>query len=223
MEKVNEIIDRVKPVELESSLPRANTKAEPLSWSSETIEKYLRHWGIADDVIEGSLLCVDQAKSLSVMMETNHRGLFLHGPQGRGKTTVAAAVLRYEIERWLQRDSPYRSIQFVFIPDLLLELQSCFAPGSEKIAGDVIYRIAEYDFVVLDGAGEGGRPSEFVVGAMGTLIHHRDAVRKTKRTIVTSNYNVQALGERLDARIASRIANMCDEVPFTGRDRRLNR
>jgi DNA replication protein DnaC len=156
-------------------------------------------------------------------MELNQRGLFLHGSQGRGKTVIATAILRYELTRLLKRESPYRSIQFMFIPDLVLELQSCFAPGSDKIVGDVIYRVADYDFLVLDGAGEGGRPSEFVIGAMGTLIHHREAVRKTKRTVITSNYSIQDLGERMDARITSRIAGMCEEIPFTGKDRRLRR
>ena len=156
-------------------------------------------------------------------MDDSSRGLFLHGPQGRGKTTMAAAILRIELKRFFNKKSPYRSIQFVFVPDLMLELQSCFAPGSEKLPGDVIYKVSEYDFLILDGFGEGGRQSDFAVGSMGTLIHHRDASRKTKRTIVTSNYSISENSERTDARIASRIAGMCYEIPFTGSDRRLSR
>jgi len=209
----------------ESNQPQVNTSelADLLSWSSGKVEKYLRHWGIEDDAIDASLMCMDKAKLLSERMEEFQRGLFLYGPQGRGKTTLTTAILRYEIYRLLKKESPYRSVQFVFIPDLLIELQSCFTPGSDKIAGDIIYRVAEYDFLVLDGAGEGGRPSEFVIGAMGTLIHHREAVRKSKRTIIASNYDRQELAGRLDARITSRISGMCDEIPFTGSDMRLNR
>jgi len=187
------------------------------------IEKYLRHFGISDDAIDASLQIMDRAREMSETMDKGNRGLLLHGPQGRGKTTTATAIMRFEIDRFLRNQSPYRSVQFVFVPDLMIELQGCFSPGSEKIPGDIIYRMSEYDFLVLDGIGEGGRQSDFAIGAMGTLIHHREAARKTKRTIVTSNYSIAEIAERTDARIASRIASMCDEVPFSGSDRRLQR
>ncbi len=217
------IMNRIADLQRRVGSGRApeSTMESSRSWSSE-IERYLRHWSVADDVIEASAGCLERAKTLCEVMEKSQRGLFFHGLQGRGKTTLAAAILRYEMERFFKKQSPYKSIQFLFIPDLLMELQSCFAPGSEKSAADVIRRVGEYDFLVLDGAGEGGRQTEFVIGALGTLIHRRDAERKTKRTIVTSNFNLRELAERMDARIASRIAGMCDEVPFTGTDRRLN-
>lgn len=166
---------------------------------------------------------MDKAREYCATMDKNQRGLFFHGPQGRGKTSMSTAVLRVELERFLRRESPYRSIQHVFVPDLAIELQSCFSHGSEKMPGDVIYRVASYDFLVLDGAGEGGKQSDFVVGAMGTLFHHRDADRKSKRTVITSNYDHQALAERMDARIVSRVLNMCESLPFSGEDKRVRK
>lgn len=187
------------------------------------IEKHLRNWGIEAGARDASLALMEQARSACELMDRSGRGLFLYGPQGRGKTSLTTAILRVEIERWMHKESPYPSIQYVFVPDLIIELHSCFQPGSEKMPGDVIYRVSGFDFCVLDGMGEGGKPSEFVVGALGTLIHHREAARDTKRTVIASNYDVQELSERLDARIASRIAGMCEAIPFTGNDQRLSR
>jgi len=157
-------------------------------------------------------------------MEKNKSGFFMFGPQGRKKTTCATAILEYEFtRRYLDKQpSPYHSMSFVFVPDLLLELQGCFS--NKESAADIIYRVTNFDFLVMDGMGEGGKQTEFVVGSLGTIIHHRHANRLTKRTVITSNYTLQELAsDRLDARISSRIAEMCEEYEFTGEDQRLNR
>lgn len=147
----------------------------------------------------------------------------MYGKQGRRKTTCATAILEYELLRRMEKKSPYRYIGFVFVPDLMLELQGCFS--NKETAADIIYRVANLDFVVLDGMGEGGKQTEFVVGSLGTIIHHLHADRLTKRTIITSNYTLQELAEeRLgDARISSRIAEMCELYEFTGEDQRMKK
>jgi len=160
---------------------------------------------------------------MSETMQQNSRGLFLFGDQGRGKTTFSTAILKYELQRFYEKQSPYRSIQFVFIPDLLIELQSCFVKDSSKLPGDVIYKYSEYDFLVMDGMGEGGRQTEFVIGALGTIIHHRDAARITKRTLITCNWDLLNLADRTDARISSRISGMCEPCEIGGADHREKR
>lgn len=210
--------EQVLPHNQESSTPSSRS-----SLSHEVFVRQLRSWGIAQDAIDGAAHYADQARSLSAGMEADKRGVFLSGLQGRGKTSLAAAILRVELERFYGHVSPYRTIRFVYVPDLLLEMQGSFRPEAKRGVDEIVADLSDVDFLVLDGMGEGGRPSDFVIGNMGTLIHHRDADRCERRTVMTSNYSLQELAERLDARIASRCASMCHVVPFTGPDRRINR
>ncbi len=223
-EPLLDILDRIKIKALD---PESNRSRESMTENrpsqAERINQHLKHWGIADDCIQSAPLWMNKAKQLSEHMTKVNKGFFMTGPQGRRKTTCATAILIHELSKYFERKSPFRSIQFVFVPDLAIELQSCFAQGSTKQPGEVIYRYVEYDFLVMDGFGEGGKQSEFVVGALGTIIHHRDAQRMTKRTIITSNYSLTEIGERVDGRIASRIAGMCEDFEFTGEDQRLSR
>jgi DNA replication protein DnaC len=156
-------------------------------------------------------------------MEKNKIGLFLYGSQGRKKTTCATAILEYEIIRRLKKESPYQRISFCYVPDLLLELQGSFTNGAELSAEDIILRMASYDFLVMDGLGEGGKQTDFVIGSLGTIMHHRHADRNNTRTVITSNYTLQELAERVDARVSSRITEMCELIEFTGEDQRMKR
>jgi len=183
----------------------------------------LKHWGISDDCISRLHLWDEETEKIIQFMEKEKRGLFLYGDQGRGKTTFVASILNYELKRFFDNKSPYKSIQFVFVPDLLEELKSCFAQDSSKLSGDVICKYSEYDFLVLDGMGEGGKQTEFVIGALGTLIHHRDANRLTRRTLVTCNWDLKVLADRTDARISSRISGMCEGYEVVGEDHREKR
>lgn len=224
-EKISEIIARIKTKaqEVQGSglnLNRESTTESRLS-KAETINQALIRFGISDDCIESAPKWKEKAKELSLYMDQKQKGLFMFGPQGRRKTTCATAILIYELERFLDKQSPYRSVQFIFIPDLLIQMQSCFVKDSGKQVADIIERVSNYDFLIFDGMGEGGKQTDFVKGSLGTIIHHRDAQKKKKRTLVTSNFTLQELGELLDGRISSRIAGMCEDYEFTGDDYRL--
>ena len=220
-EKLSDILDRIKSKLVRESNQSQESTTERRSSEAEIVVKQLKHWGIGDDCIARRGLWSEEAKEKSEFMEKNKIGLFMYGPQGRKKTTCATAILEYEFRRYLNKRSPYRSIGFVFIPDLLLELQGCFS--NQESAASIIYRITPFDFLVMDGMGEGGKQTEFVIGSLGTILHHRHANRLSKRTIITSNYTLQELAVRLDGRISSRFGEMCEDYEFTGEDQRLKR
>lgn len=225
MEKLSDTLARIKNKLVLESSPNQENSTDPQNSEAIRISviKTLKHLGIADDCIAKRGLWSEKARQLSERMEKDKIGLFMFGLQGRKKTTCATAILEYELLRKIYNKSPYHGIGFVFVPDLMLELQGCFS--NKESAADIIYRVTYPDFLVLDGMGEGGRQSEFVVGSLGTIIHHRHANRLTKRTVITCNYTLQELAEdRLkDARISSRIGEMCEDYEFGGEDQRMKR
>ena len=107
---------------------------------------------------------------------------------------------------------------FVSIPDLLLEIRHSFKEKSETDEQDIINKYSEIDLLVLDDLGI-EKTSEWSIQTLYTIIDRR--YRDMKRTIITSNLNLKEIADKLDDRISSRIAGMCDCITLKGADRRL--
>ena len=135
------------------------------------------------------------------------RGLFIHGPVGTGKTHIAAALLRT------------RSGMGNTVPRLLLSLRKSFE-DQETSEAQIIDRYSRYSFLVLDDMGA-EKSSEYSIQSLYLIIDQR--YRDMLPTIITSNLSLTELANKLDDRIASRIAGMCDVVKLTGKDRRLSK
>ena len=72
--------------------------------------------------------------------------LILTGPNGSGKTHLAAAIANYCIERG-------RPVFFVHVPDLLDDLRSTYAPHSAISYSDLFDQVNDAPMLVLDGLG----------------------------------------------------------------------
>ncbi len=148
--------------------------------------------------------------------------MLLMGPQGRGKTYAACAVLNRRAKECTVRFSTFEGI--------LREVQATFnGIGS---ADQVLSKYRNCACLVIDDLGK-EKPTDYAIGQLFALLDWR--IANAKQTIVTSNYALPQLMERLSlcgekhtvAAIMSRLSSVTVEdggfqrVVFRDRDRRL--
>lgn len=152
------------------------------------------------------------------------KGLYVFGDRGCGKTHLAVSLMRAHLDKvgLMERASGFEIIQktipmFASVPEMLMDIRHAYSDSkaSEK---SIIEKYAERDFLVLDDMGV-EKVTEWTMQMLYIIIDKR--YRDEKRTIITSNLTLDGLAEKLDDRVASRIAGMCILVPMQGRDRRL--
>ena len=151
------------------------------------------------------------------------QSLFLTGSRGVGKTHLIAALIRQQISDQLDNTCPdgelNSAMQFASIPEVLLEIRRSF-DVKEVSESDLINHYTNIGWLYLDDLGV-EKPSEWVLQTLYLIIDRR--YRNLKQTIISSNYNLQEISDRLDDRISSRIAGMCKVCRLSGLDRRLSK
>lgn len=134
-------------------------------------------------------------------------GLYLYGDYGSGKTGLAVAALRAYIEREAKGAWFYR-------------FGATLEQARRSYDGDVANPLDEASrrgFIVLDDLGA-ERATEWVLERLYQLIDHRHG--HLLPTVITSNFTLDELAERVGARVAWRIAEMCEPVGIDGRNLR---
>ncbi len=144
--------------------------------------------------------------------------LHLYGTAGTGKSFLAAALLRHELEAG-------RSGRFAVVPDLLALIRRSYRPNNGPSAEDVLDAVESVDLLVLDDLGaeklvnSQGERSEWVLETLYRIVNSRYLNRR--QTITTTNLGSRELYGRLGAPIMSRFLERCVVIAFTGSDRRL--
>jgi DNA replication protein DnaC len=107
--------------------------------------------------------------------------LFITGPAGTGKSYMASAILKEE-GRWRTRDRLNRlyegkekygeyyelppdvgvSLNWITVPNLLLELRGSFKDKSESTEQDIVHEYSTVDMLILDDLGA-EKSSEFSI------------------------------------------------------------
>jgi chromosomal replication initiation ATPase DnaA len=137
-------------------------------------------------------------------------GLVLTGGPGRGKTYLAVAIVRTLLlikrEAYFKRcDKLYASVRDGY-RDNIAEASIL----SEYVKGD---------YMVLDDLGAGNLSDH---ERRCTLVVLDDRFESRRSTIVTTNWNLEQISERMDERIASRLASF-EQLFLDGPDRRTER
>lgn len=132
------------------------------------------------------------------------------GKTGCGKTHLAVAIIRELVKRaWIQ------DIRFITTPELLLEIRATFRPSVRKYDDsgrceadteqDVLDKYSKCDLLLLDDLGS-EKVSDFTIQSLYLVIDRRN--RDLRPTIVTTNLSLEEIETQIDARMASRLADM---------------
>ena len=197
----------------------------------EKCPKIMVHRGIPKRYLDASLN--DFPKNFRQQFKTDS-GSFLCGPPGTGKTHFMAAKMRDEIlkteptegwsttldEKQKHYSEPYASRYplYTSMPELLLKLRGTFKNSSEADESEIIETYSEVKVLYLDDLGV-EKVSDWALQTIYLIIDRRYS--EMLRTIISSNLSLDQLADRLDDRITSRIAGMCEVIKMTGKDRRL--
>jgi DNA replication protein DnaC len=143
----------------------------------------------------------------------------LYGPPGAGKTHLATATLRRLLEGRLAAGHVHSTrwtAKWISVPAMLEAMRQAVASGMEDTLAQ---RLRDVYLLVLDDLGA-TRSSAWVCEVLYALLDHRYS--NLKPTFVTTNLSVGDIANRIDARIASRLAEgLVLELALP--DRRLRR
>ena len=151
----------------------------------------------------------------------NPTGLYLYGPPGTGKTHAAAALLRAAwFDEHGEDDAKQWCLSWAMWANtaLLLEGLRRAMRSKQPETEEQIDHLCRAPLAVLDDLGS-EKPSEWVADRLYVVIQHR--YDNDLPVVVTSNLSVGEIGERIGARIASRLVEMCQQIELGGPDRRL--
>jgi DNA replication protein DnaC len=137
-------------------------------------------------------------------------GLLLRGGPGTGKTHLAAAIIRHQIEHGLK-------CSFFPVAKLYSDLREAFRLNASAV--DIVKPCMQSPLIVLDDLGAGAL-TDFERRSALEVIEAR--LNSLRPTIVTTNLDLEDIAAKLDDRIASRVASYTN-IELGGVDRRLSR
>lgn len=140
-------------------------------------------------------------------LESPGDGLLLTGQAGCGKTFLAAAIVREEIEAG-------RTCSFRVMRKIYADLRETFRVNAPE--SQVLGPCVDSKMIVLDDLGAGAL-SDFERRAALDIIDAR--LNALRPTIVTTNLGLEEIGKKIDDRLASRLSSY-EGLCIEGADRR---
>jgi DNA replication protein DnaC len=139
------------------------------------------------------------------------RGLWLMGPVGTGKTTLAMLVAKSAL-------TAGRSVAIYSLPRLLNEIRDTHR--AERSHVDLLDRLTAVDLLHIDDVGA-ERTTDWVLEELYSIVNAR--YEDERSMVITTNIlDREALCEQISERTVSRLTEMCDELPLIGHDRRMD-
>lgn len=140
--------------------------------------------------------------------KNEHKGLFLQGDPGVGKTFLCSAIAN----KLIKNQMPVLYLPFV---DFLYQLRDTFGSSDEKM-DELIGAAKTVDVLILDDLGS-ENISDFSQEILFTLLNARTLV-ENKPVVLSSNYTIEELEDVYHPRIASRIKMLTTILDCVGDD-----
>ncbi len=148
------------------------------------------------------------ADSIDKHLDAGH-GLWLMGPVGTGKTTLAMLISKAALEAG-------RSVAIYSLPRLLNEIRDTHRAERSHI--ELLDRLTAVDLLHVDDVGA-ERTNEWVLEELYSIVNAR--YEEERSMVITTNIrDDRELCEQISERTVSRLTEMCDQVPLTGADQR---
>ena len=139
------------------------------------------------------------------------RGLWLMGPPGTGKTTLAMLVSKAALREG-------HSVAIYSLPRLLNEIRDTHRAERSHVA--LLDRLAAVDLLHIDDVGA-ERSTDWVLEELYSIVNAR--YEEQRAMLITTNLmDRDELCEQITPRTVSRLTEMCDELPLLGHDRRMD-
>jgi DNA replication protein DnaC len=139
------------------------------------------------------------------------RGLWLMGPPGTGKTTLAMLVSKAASEAG-------HSVAIYSLPRLLNEIRDTHR--AERSHVQLLDRLVAVDLLHVDDVGA-ERTTDWVLEELYSIVNAR--YEEQRAMLITTNIlDRDKLCEQITPRTVSRLTEMCDELPVLGHDRRMD-
>lgn len=152
-------------------------------------------------------------KDVLSVLDHPERGMYIYGGTGSGKTHLSGGFFNYicdkqsDLMRQTMKSTAGKWPIFFNVSTLLSEIKKDFERSPEDKV-DLESMLSEcVSVVILDDIGV-EKVTGWVEETLYRIINTR--YEKMLPTVYTSNLSVEALGERLNERIASRIEGSCD-------------
>lgn len=205
LQKAEELDRRVTMVSMPKTLKEA-------SFESMTPEDYENRY----EAIQKSLQFINAYKNNP---NTYHKGLYLHGQFGVGKTYILAALVNALAKQGVKST-------LVHYPELLVDLKARIRTNT---VDQRVNEIKQAPVLVLDDIGAESNSEWVRDDVLGVILQHR--MQEQLSTFFTSNFTMAELEQFLtttrdgadiakSARIMERIKYLSEEVEVEGRDRR---
>ena len=146
-------------------------------------------------------------------------GIYIYGEVGAGKTLFACYLLEQVMREEFLHDG-FNSVRYKFItvPELLLEIRDSFSEKSNRLEKEIVETYSDVEYLILDDLGV-EKVTDWSMQTLYLIVNRR--YEQLKPTIVTSNYSLNELSDRMqDKRIASRLLAMCKVIKLKGTDKR---
>ena len=122
------------------------------------------------------------------------RGLYIHGPAGPDKTTLAASLLAELIRAGL-------SGRFVSVADMITDIDATRAEGALITRADIVKPLIDTQAVVIDDLGK-ERATDYTAGVLLQILDGRytklsDKAKQQRALIITSNYPLDGIIDRI--------------------------
>ena len=145
------------------------------------------------------------------------KGLLFYGRAGSGKTHLACSIARYLIEQ------KQIGVKFVRIVDLLSDIRRTFDENENyrtENESELIGKYTKAPLLILDDLGS-EKTTDWVRQILYQIIDEQWLEQMP--IIITSNLTLNELDGRLEERITSRIAGMCQRVEMRDHDYRIKK